>query len=391
MTTIETPRSIAQDGGWRVYTAATLVQLLDPYRHHSVTGRSGPDVYVLPPAAVPTATTMLGRGLHRGALVWVHNRNVGGHAVTVRNSSSSFTSSVAANTSAAFVLLDNSTEAGVWASAEASAANGRGATQPTGSLIDIAIERNQNNVNLLQLAIDEGYDGTAAALVRVSVAPNVVLGSIDAGTAALDVGGDSPISGINWFTGSLIVIRNRGVISGKGGDGGGGGIGGTGASAGQPGTDGGLALRAPVSVLVENLGVIQGGGGGGGGGDGQSAPGGVSGGGGGGGAGATVGANGAVAGGAAGFAATGAVAGTPGTMFLGGTGGAGSLSAGTVGGSAAIGGAPAATGLDGNTVNNSANSATGLRGQAGAAISRAASATVTFLATGTVTGATVVV
>lgn len=384
---IETPRTIAQDGGWRTYTAATLVQLLDPYRHHYVVGRAGPDVYVLPPAMMRVQPDSMGKGLPIGSVVWVHNRNAGSHAVTIRNSDSTFVFSCSANASCGFLLTGDATEAGAWVYVEANAPNGRGTSQPIGEFFDVPLTQSQNNFNLLHAVVAQGYDGTVPAVVRLSIGQTTVLGSTNPAAAALDIGGDGPVSGVNWAVGSLIVVRNRGVISGRGGNGGGGGIGGTGASAGQPGEDGGLALRTPVPITVENLGIIQGGGGGGGGGDGQSSPGGVSGGPGGGGAGATIDAAGAILGGRAGFGATGTTAAQNGTLTTGGTRGFGSA---PNGGGGANGGQPGQTGLDGNQVGNMLNSLSGVRGLAGPAISRATTATITFVVTGTVTGATVV-
>lgn len=387
---IETPRTIAQDGGWRVYAAATLVQLLDPYRHHSVVGRAGPDVYVLPAAMMRVQPDSMGKGLPIGSVVWVHNRNAGGHAVTIRNSDSTFTFSCSADASCGFLLTGDASEAGSWVYVEANAPSGRGAAQPIGEFFDVPLTQSQNNFNLLQAVVAQGYDGTAPAVVRLSIGQTTVLGSTSQAAAALDIGGDVPVSGVNWAAGSLIVVRNRGVISGRGGNGGGGGIGGTGASDGLPGEDGGLALRTPVSITIENLGVIQGGGGGGGGGDGQLTPGGVSGGPGGGGAGATIDAVGAILGGRAGFGATGTTAAQNGTLTTGGLSGAGSAGGGTTGGNGGFGGPPATVGAWANNVGNTLLSATGFAGLAGAAISRATAATITFVTAGTVTGATVV-
>jgi hypothetical protein len=409
---IATPRALALDGGWKVHAPGSASLLQDPYRHHLVTGRVGDaDSYVLPPAV--ELATLLGRGVPRGTVVWVHNvppgsdswpaagladfvgyavgsstEDAAGGTVTVRNASSSFTDTVPVNTSSAFLLVDDSTAAGVWVALVRQKPNARGPTQPSGYRFTLNLRRSQNAVHVLQRAVEDGYDGTEPALVRVRVWPNVVLGSYDKLVAALDMGGDSPIEGINWASGSAFFLVSDGFISGKGGDAGSGGVGGTGASAGTVGEDGGLAIRAPNSLTITNNGIIQGGGGGGGGGNGQAATPGLHGGGGGGGAGANVDARGVVRGGRGGFAANGAVRGTDGTLFTAGAWGVGSLVPPNVGGHGGSGGAPASAGGYGQTLNNGPDDAAG--GPAGPAISRASGATITFLVAGTVTGATVV-
>lgn len=383
--TIETPRSIARDGGWQTYTADAFVRLRQPYRHHLVAGRVSADVYILPESA-DTPSLPLGRGVPRGTVMWVHNRNGGGHAVLVVDATATFVFVVEANKSQAFALM----AVGLWVPLFTGngAAATAGPTLPDGFRLDLVLRQSQNNVNVLREAVEAGYDGTEPALVRVIVQPGVVLGSASRLVAALDIGGDTAVSSINWAAGTKVFVVNSGTISGKGGDGGGGGVGGTGASTGTVGEDGGLALRAPIDVLIDNLGTIQGGGGGGGGGNGSAVTAGLHGGAGGGGAGAFIDGTGTIRGGRGGAAATGAVAGANGNLFVAGAYGVGSLVSPNIGGQGGVGGAPAQPGLPGNTLNNLAGGSFG--GAAGAAISRASGATVSFLTAGTVTGATVV-
>lgn len=386
--TIETPRSIARDGGWTSYTAASLVQLRQPYRHHLVEGRSGgPDVYVLPdPYFYGSLPQPMGAGLAPGSVVWVHNRNSGGHDVYVRDSSLTFWFVVGANKSMAFGLLTGS--AWVQLVGGTGAASTRGPTIPDGFRFTLDLTQSQNDVHVLREAVEAGYDGSAPALVRIKVFFSAVIGSTNRLIPALDIGGDTSYAGVNWASGTKVFLQNAGTISGKGGDAGGGGIGGTGASTGIVGEDGGLALRAPIDVLIDNLGTIQGGGGGGGGGNGSAGTAGLHGGGGGGGSGARIDGTGTIVGGAGGIAATGAVTGSNGTLVVPGVRGEGSIVSPNFGGRGGHGGAPGAAGSPGRTLNDAGNGSAG--GAAGAAISRASGATVSFLAAGVVSGSTVV-
>lgn len=387
-TSIQTPRRLAQHGGWLRHTAASSVLLRDPYRNHLVAGRSSLDVYVLPPAMGAPGVT-LGRGVPVGTVVWVHNVNGGGYAVSVRNSDGSFAVTLNANKSLACMLLSGGTAQGTWVAIASDRANGRGPTQPDGYRFQLELRRSQNLVHVLQAAIDDGYDGTVPALVTVRVHPNIVIGSPSRFSPALDFGGDVAIGGINWHAGSLIYLQNKGIIGGYGGQGGGGGIGGTGASTGVVGEDGGIGMRVPLNVSIENLGRIQGGGGGGGGGDGSAATPGLHGGPGGGGAGCNVDAAGVPSGGSPGAAATGTGISVPGSVFLGAPGAAGAVVVANMGGSGGTGGAPGASGLAGKTLNNAGSGSAG--GAGGAAISRASGATITWIVNGVVNGATVVV
>lgn len=380
-----TPTEIARDGGWVNWAEATGKLLQPPYRHHGVIGRSGPDIYLLPEWSDPDGATM-GAGVPVGTVIWVHNRNGGAFAVLVEDSGAAISSSVAANSSSAFCM----TAPDVWTRMVANAENGEGPSIPDGFVFELDLRRSQNDVSVLSEAVAAGYDGTVPAIVRVRVRTGVVIGSTHRLIPALDIGGDAPVAGVNWDAGSLIRIDLEGVIEGAGGAGGGGGVGGTGASTGIAGEDGGVALRAPIDVLIASTGAIRGGGGGGGGGNGSAGTPGLHGGAGGGGAGARSDASGYLFGGLGATAATGAVSGSNGTLTTGGVGGIGSIVGANFGGTGGNGGGPATAGSAGMTLNNGGAGSAG--GAAGAAISRASGATVSFLAGagGVVTGSTVV-
>jgi hypothetical protein len=152
--------------------------------------------------------------------------------------------------------------------------------------------------NLLNDAKNSGFaspvwNGTAPAIINVTINSGVVIGAPNTSTPAFTVPSGFP-------PGTKITITNYGHIVGAGGAGGNGSNFGTSTSGGQ----GGVALNAQFTVSIANVGSgcatsdgggCIGGGGGGGGGGGYSSDGGgtkYGGGGGGGGAGAVPGAGG---------------------------------------------------------------------------------------------------
>lgn len=393
------------DGGWLIHPTAVASTLLRyPWRNHEVQprvmGGGSEDEYVLPLAFPQTGSdyeATSGLRIPLGTVLWVHSRPPGAGIAKVVDQDGATVATLTANTSAAFVLVAASaTDPGTWRTFGSSQPNAVGADMPEGPRYDYTLSRNQNNVNALQLAVADGYDGTEPAVVTVRIARHVVIGSDDPAAYSLDFGGDVAVDGINWDAGSVFIFRNEGgFAAGAGGAAGGGGLGGTGASAGTAGQDGGTAIRAPNDLLIFNgtndaPGTIQGGGGGGGGGSTSISYAGVHGGSGGGGAGATVDANGYVHGGLPEDQWTGTTAAGEGQVGIGGTYGLGSTVSPHTGGRGGNGGAPATAGSPGRLLDDSGDGNAG--GAAGAAISRASGATITFApgAGGIVLGSTIV-
>ena len=173
-------------------------------------------------------------------------------------------------------------------------------------------------VNLRTLADRNGYTGDYPLALKVEIPSNITLGALDELTPAVDTG--------VFYSGTSILLINRGKIYGHGGTGGTGGTSGSGA--GSAGTAGGTALYARHSVKLVNTGIIAGGGGGGGGGQGGVS---AQGGGGGGGAGFIPGSGG-----------TGFQSGGQGTDQVGGLRGQGGSGASQGGNGGQIGGVGAA-------------------------------------------------
>lgn len=405
MALLETPQTLALDGGWLVLNSTNgwLGGYITPtHRNVSVSTASALAFSI----RLPHASDHVGRPiLPVGHRVWVHNVSLS-QAVTVQSFGASagwhFASeSLAAGRSSEYLLVGYAAgREGEWVRTASSLVNGSGPTVPDGFRMDLTLSAATQNVNLLERAVAEGYDGTVAALILVTIPAGIVVGSGTRFAAAFDTGGDSPVGGISWHASSVVVLLNHGRIQGYGGRGGAGGVGGTGAAAGLSGEDGGPAIRARIPILLTNSGYVLGGCGGGGGGDSQLGSPGVGGGGGGGGCGANVLSPSRVIGGEGnGGGATGATAGETGSTVLGGDGGLGNSIAGVQGGNGGAGGqltpftlAPQA-GQAGRIVNNSTFSTNGLGGAPGPAISRHASATVTIVAGGggLIGGTTIVV
>jgi hypothetical protein len=405
MPTIETPRSLARDGGWKRHLTLDTDQLDGRYRNFQINAGGSSHTYNLPFAMLSDGRPILPLGTR----ILVFNDSNISHDVAVNASpgGGAFVShTLPAHTTSHFLLIGyHAFRAGIWMKVGTDFVSAAGPTSPDGFRIEIELPEPRNNVNLLQEAIALGYDGSLPAMVLVHVTEFAHLGSESNLFPALSTGGDSAIGGINWFAGSTVYLRNEGIIQGMGGNAGSGGAGGTGSASGafQAGGAGGMALRAAINLYITNLGKILGGCGGGGGGDGSLSIVGVNGGGGGGGAGARALGNQALIGGAGGSPGQ-PTAGTNGTTTQGGTQGLGSQVTApgpvvTVGGHGGVGGSYAATtytpgnGDTANVVNNGSNNALGTGGLAGAAISRKPTATVTIVpgSPGIIGGATIVV
>lgn len=400
MPLLETPRSLARDGGWKPITGASPTVLPLAYRHYGVSLGS------LTTFILPFAQYALGRPiLPLGHQVFVHNLSPSASArITVPNDGGFFsTHDIPAGKSCGFTLVGyhDETRGGFWIKHRTDFTSVTNLpTYPDGFRAELSIAGHLNNYNMLSECVARGYDGTVGALVIVTMEPGVIVGSTNNISPSFDTGGDTAIGGVNWHASSKLFLRvpADGGIQGCPGTGGRGGAGGTGGAPGFAATDGGIALRAGFSVTIANLGRIAGGCGGGGGGDGQLTTPGLNGGGGGGGAGAEVWRGGVVKGGAGGFAGSGAQLGQPGTVTQGGAYGLGASLGGTIGGRGGNGGnysgswAPQA-GSPGRQLNDAGNSATGLGGAAGAGVSRKSVAVVTFTpwSTGFLGGGTIVV
>lgn len=118
------------------------------------------------------------------------------------------------------------------------------------------IAANQTNANLRTLAVNAGWNQSAA--LQATINSGVVITANSTAARALTVSGSFP---------NGVTLINNGTIVGRGGDGGNGGFGGTKSesNAGFPGASGGGALNVAVALTLQNNGTIAGGGGGGGG------------------------------------------------------------------------------------------------------------------------------
>jgi hypothetical protein len=138
---------------------------------------------------------------------------------------------------------------------------------------NFTISSNQTNLNLRSAALSAGWGGTSKVVATIN--SGVYVYSTSTGSYALTVDGAWP--------GGVSLINN-GYIIGQGGNGGQGGHGGYGGGSGvppgnstrgraygnpqrdgNPGSSGGPALYAAVSISITNNGTIAAGGGGGGG------------------------------------------------------------------------------------------------------------------------------
>ena len=390
------------DGGWVEHPAGVATTFLRyPQRNHAVQPRSmgagSEDRYVLPPGvphgAGPWAAT-LGMHVPIGTVVWVHNVSTVGGVARVVTEDGATVSTFSAGESQSFILTAASNaDYGTWRRFGAGLTNHDGPTHIGDyQRFILEINRSQNDVHVLREAVAQGYDGTDPTYVLVVLRGGLMIGG-EAQNYSLDMGGDVAINGINWNAVAWfrLVVEVGSVIGGRGGNGGGGGIGGTGANAGVAGFQGWHAVRAPRNLEVENRGTIQAGGGGGGGGSTSVSLPGVHAGGGGGGAGVRVQANGYVVGGNGGYGSgANTRQATPGSTGRGGVAGLGATVTPDVGGVGGYGGDPGQNGGPG--YGHNAGPAGQPGGAAGAAFSRAAGATITFVpgATGIVTGATIV-
>ena len=152
-------------------------------------------------------------------------------------------------------LYDNSTSNGLW-SVETAVTPGVSSTIVAARVpMDITYSFGQD-INLRTQAERQGYTGDYPLALRVEILSGGTVRSDDPTMPAMDTG--------VFFTGSTILLVNRGRLYGMGGQGGRGGLG-TSAN-GSAGGAGGDGLFARHSVAVVNLGFIAGGGGGGGGG-----------------------------------------------------------------------------------------------------------------------------
>lgn len=115
------------------------------------------------------------------------------------------------------------------------------------ALTNIDIPANVNNVELRQLALDNGWDGTTLSSVTVTVKTGVRVGSTSTSTPAMITG---DLTNMNM----TLVVESGAYIVGAGG---------AGANLGVNGGNGGPALFATSPLTVENYGIIGGGGGGG--------------------------------------------------------------------------------------------------------------------------------
>lgn len=240
------------------------------------------------------------------------------------------------------------------------------------------ISTNQIDLNLRNLAISNGWNGTSA--LAVTIASGVYIYSNSTGTPALTINGSFP---------SGITLINNGTIEGRGGNGGAGGnVVSTSASPGAVGGGGGTALSVSVATSITNNGVIAGGGGGGGGGGGTRYGGKNTefnaGGGGGGGIGISSGGAGGVASG--GYINRAGTAGTAGTLTTVGVGGASSNTTNGMG-RGGDGGSYGSSGVNGLAGYSGAiyYGAGGAGGAAGSCT--AGNSNITWLSTGTRYGA----
>lgn len=236
-----------------------------------------------------------------------------------------------------------------------------------GSIRDIFIDNDTLDVNI-RTAHDLLYSAPVSGdLVRVYIAPGVVVGSSSTSTPALNIG--------SWPAGVdiEIYIYTGAYVAGKGGAG---GHGNDSSFPGANGLPGGLAFSAQYPVSVYNGGTIQGGGGGGGGGgSGLNNNEAQEGGGGGGGGGA--GSNGGGGGAGSIYGSPDGQTGATGTTTAGGAGGlgGGANSSYGQGGRGGTGGAPGQAGSAGSAGTVIAYRSPGSGGAAGAAIEGVANIT----------------
>lgn len=148
--------------------------------------------------------------------------------------------------------------------------NAPGAPPSSAPALTVDVTTDQTNFNLFTAA---GSPGTAKT-VTVNISSGVKIRSNAAGTPAFD-------EGTGWAPGTTVILNNLGAIQGMGGAGGAGGSAGYQLGTGFPGTmtntagtaggAGGTALKLTVPTSIANAaGEIFGGGGGGGGGNGSS-------------------------------------------------------------------------------------------------------------------------
>jgi hypothetical protein len=117
--------------------------------------------------------------------------------------------------------------------------------------LDLTIAQNTSNLDIYQLAKNNGWDERRALHLNFEIASGVTISSTSTATPALDVK--------TFPTGSVIKITNRGSILGKGGNGGAGGVN---SGNGGIGSNGGIAFKTAYQVTFDNLGIINGGDGG---------------------------------------------------------------------------------------------------------------------------------
>lgn len=267
-------------------------------------------------------------------------------------------------------LLANTTKAGTWAVQVTSGAVLAGGVTIGRIVYDLRFDDDRRDFNLLGHLLSIGYDNTTPIAARVTLGANVVFGA----SATYSWG-----FATNYFpAGStlLLILETNATITGHGGDGGRGGHYMIGIPGAFNGSAGGAAFRVEMNTALINGGYIQGGGGGGGGGGGtnpwllplQA------GGGGGGGAGYRPG-----LGGGEGFGG-GATAGLPGGLNVAGGGGSGYYAGGP-------GGGPGQRGTPGRMYSTPGPVPYGDGGEAGDAIQRWTSATLTKIVAGTILGA----
>lgn len=195
----------------------------------------------------------------------------GGHPVFVIINSSSESSetltlidgdgttiaTIPADTALEVFCRDNTTAAGSWTAKGYAGAELATPITPIALEYEIDIRQSVNDFVIADYLTSEfGYDGTSAALVRVTVKSGAVVGSTVSTAPAMDAS--------QLGTGSLLqlFVEADAYICGRGGDG---GAGGTSVLTAQNGNDGGDALRAGVTAFLSNAGYILAGGGGGGG------------------------------------------------------------------------------------------------------------------------------
>lgn len=157
-------------------------------------------------------------------------------------------------------LLANTTAAGSWMSQTFIGSAGTPLT--IGRVpMNITVGYSASGLNLRTLADRYGYTGEYPLALKVEIAPSINIdaniGGVITDIRALDTG--------VFYSGTTIMLINRGTIQGRGGSGGLGGqaiLGGT----PNPGAPGSTAIYARHNLTIVNFGTIAGGGGGGGGG-----------------------------------------------------------------------------------------------------------------------------